>query len=582
MIKDNLNPDFAKGIVIDYYFEEEQRLKFVVMDIDKPNGSIQDQDLLGTFETTLATIVTASGQALQRPLAHPNRAKAGYIKIVAEEQTNLKHVVKMTYHGRDLDKKDFFGKSDPFYQISRTQEDGSTTVVYRSKHIAKTLNPTWDPAVIPVAALCNGDLDRQLLFEVYDWNRSGGSSADVGNLLELKASANELLKAQGKEFELINPKKREKKKSYQNSGYFQVVQFYLEDVPTFLDYLAGGTTLGLDVAIDFTASNGDPRSPNSLHFRDPSRLNYYQEAIFSVGNIWLTTTCHPVQAYDTDKQFPERVINLNFEAYGFGAKFGDGTVSHCFALNGNPKSPEVYGVQGILDAYMLALSNITLYGPTNFSPIINQVAAQIRERESRLGPGSDYSVLLMITDGEITDMESTIRAIVHASNLPLSIVIVGVGNADFTKMNILDADDQPLISDGRRCERDIVQFVPYRELAGNPHRLAKEVLAEIPDQFVSYMRSRGIKPRPARAHSFASITSQDSIPNMSDAGPSDYGLAGPSRHATMPGLRNYDAGQGSGALQRLATTPANYAPPAYTTPPSGNPQNYDHKSGPSY
>ena len=41
-------------------------------------------------------------------------------------------------------------------------------------------------------------------------------------------------------------------------------------------------------------------------------------------------------------------------------------------------------------------------------------------------------------------MDTTIRAIVSARKLPLSIVIVGVGDADFTSMNILDADDNPL------------------------------------------------------------------------------------------------------------------------------------------
>ena len=34
----------------------------------------------------------------------------------------------------------------------------------------------------------------------------------------------------------------------------------------------------------------------------------------------------------------------------------------------------------------------------------------------------------------ITDMEKTIDRIVKASSLPLSIVIVGVGNADFSAM----------------------------------------------------------------------------------------------------------------------------------------------------
>ena len=46
-----------------------------------------------------------------------------------------------------------------------------------------------------------------------------------------------------------------------------------------------------------------------------------------------------------------------------------------------------------------------------------------------------YYVLLIITDGEITDMDETKRAIVSASNLPMSIIIVGVGeNRDFSSM----------------------------------------------------------------------------------------------------------------------------------------------------
>lgn len=47
----------------------------------------------------------------------------------------------------------------------------------------------------------------------------------------------------------------------------------------------------------------------------------------------------------------------------------------------------------------------------------------------------------MLTDGAISDMEATKKAIIAASSLPLSIIIVGVGGADFTAMNVLDADD---------------------------------------------------------------------------------------------------------------------------------------------
>lgn len=44
---------------------------------------------------------------------------------------------------------------------------------------------------------------------------------------------------------------------------------------------------------------------------------------------------------------------------------------------------------------------------------------------------SEYYVLLMITDGVISDMAATKEAIVHAARLPMSIIIVGVGSDDF-------------------------------------------------------------------------------------------------------------------------------------------------------
>lgn len=73
-------------------------------------------------------------------------------------------------------------------------------------------------------------------------------------------------------------------------------------------------------------------------------------------------------------------------------------------------------------------------------------------------------MLLILTDGEITDLDQTRDAIVRASGLPLSIIIVGVGPADFKAMTLLDGDDGVLRSTtGEAVYRDIVQFVPFRD-----------------------------------------------------------------------------------------------------------------------
>ena len=95
-------------------------------------------------------------------------------------------------------------------------------------------------------------------------------------------------------------------------------------------------------------------------------------------------------------------------------------------------------------------------------------------------------------------MAETKQAIVAASNLPLSIIIVGVGNEDFRAMEALDSDRQALRSGNDVATRDIVQFVELRKFFGsqsyNRERLAQQVLAEVPKQLVSWMTQMGVKP----------------------------------------------------------------------------------------
>ena len=96
------------------------------------------------------------------------------------------------------------------------------------------------------------------------------------------------------------------------------------------------------------------------------------------------------------------------------------------------------------------------------------------------------------------DMQQTIDALVRGSRLPLSVVIVGVGDADFSSMEKLDGDGQKLrAANGTIAARDIVQFVPfskYREQSMG--RLAAETLCEIPRQMVNYMKAQHFVPNP--------------------------------------------------------------------------------------
>ncbi|XP_060897510.1 copine-9-like [Labrus mixtus] len=482
VIDNTLNPDFVRKFVLDFFFEEKQNLRFDVYNVDTRSSNLsKHKDFLGQMFCTLGEIIGSTGSRLERTLSGIPGKKCGTIIFTAEELSNCRDIATMQLCANKLDKKDFFGKSDPFLVFYRSNEDGTFTICHKTEVIKNNLNPVWQPFTIPVRALCNGDYDRTVKVDVFDWDRDG-SHDFIG---EFTTSYRELSRGQSQfnVYEVLNPKKKGKKKKYVNSGTVTLLSFKVESEYTFVDFIRGGTQLNFTVAIDFTASNGNPSQPTSLHYMSPYQMNAYAMALKAVGEI--------IQDYDSDKLFP---------AYGFGAKLPpDGKISHAFPLNSNTENPNCVGIEGVLESYFQSLRTVQLYGPTNFAPVINQVARCAAE----VTDGSQYFVLLMITDGVISDMAQTKESVVNAASLPMSIIIVGVGPAEFDAMEELDGDEVRVSSKGRFAERDIVQFVPFRDYidrSGNQvlsmARLAKDVLAEIPDQLLSFMKSRGIEPRP--------------------------------------------------------------------------------------
>ena len=442
LISDSLNPQWQKKFIMDYKFEERQMLKFAVYDMDSESNSLSDHDFLGSVEASLGEIVAVQSKGFSRKLGGRG-GKGGTIRILSEELLGNKEVARFSFSAKNLDKKDFFGKSDPYLEIGRSTECNQYAIVHRTEVIKSNLNPNWKQFQLEVRALCNGDYHRDLKFTVYDWN-SSGTPDYIGSF---HTTLERLKGGSGGEntFEVINEEKQKKKGAkYKNSGTVTLNSITIEAVPSFLDYIQGGTQVNFTVAIDFTGSNGNPQSPQSLHYQDPSgRPNQYVTAIQSVGEI--------VQDYDSDKMFP---------ALGFGARVPpSGQVSHEFFLTLSD-SPFCAGLEGLLGAYYNSLYNVQLYGPTNFSPVINHVA---KFAEAYISDPSNYFVLLIITDGIITDLEETKRSIISASRLPLSIIIVGVGDEDFSAMDALDSDDKLLRSGSMVAQRDIVQFVELRK-----------------------------------------------------------------------------------------------------------------------
>ena len=163
-----------------------------------------------------------------------------------------------------------------------------------------------------------------------------------------------------------------------------------EDIPSFTDYLKADYKISLIGAIDFTYSNGMPSNPTSLHYTGGH--NQYIEAIRAVGDI--------LNSYDSDKQYP---------FYGFGGipeYMGATEVSHCFPLNGNNENAEIVGVDGVLEKYNENVKQVKFLGPTNFAPVIKKAKEQVIAHQKK--DEKMYFILLILTDGEIHDMQETV------------------------------------------------------------------------------------------------------------------------------------------------------------------------------
>ena len=245
---------------------------------------------------------------------------------------------------------------------------------------------------------------------------------------------------------------------------------------TFLDYIRAGVRICLSIGIDFTGSNGHPLDEGTLHSIKGKQPNDYERAIQYCGDI--------VAYYDYDQMFP---------VYGFGAVVNGSynkEASMCFNLN-FLDNPEIYTIANVIKAYheCIEKDKITFSGPTEFAPIIQAVISRINEKDF------NYHILMILTDGVIDDLQETIDALVYASVLPLSVIIVGIGNEDFKKMEVLDGDHVPLVSsNGNKRMRDLVQFVAFSKYNNDEKALASEVLAEIPKQIVEYYKFKNLNP----------------------------------------------------------------------------------------
>uniref|UniRef100_A0A8D2J049 C2 domain-containing protein n=1 Tax=Varanus komodoensis TaxID=61221 RepID=A0A8D2J049_VARKO len=437
VIRSNLNPVFAKVFMVDYYFEEVQKLRFEVYDIHGHSSiGTHDDDFLGGMECTVGQIVAQ--KRMSKPLVLKYGKFAGKSTITVSVPRGWVHTLQPGNGSRLASPQDLFSKSDPFLEIYRINDDGSEQLVHRTEVRVSSRRRTDSPVLLTQCLA----VSSRVQCVVFDYD-SRGKHDFIG---EFYTTFEEMQKATGGNkvgWDCMNPKYKLKKRNYKNSGVVILLDLKVRRA----------APLSSGVAIDFTASNGDPRNSCSLHYINPYQPNEYLKALMTVGEICQDYDRCPPKEFPTGGHPSESAPWRPSVAQLLGEA----------AWPGHPHPPLPTGIQGVVESYQNCLPKIQLYGPTNVAPIITKVA-RVAAEEEKSKEASQYFILLILTDGVVTDMADTREAIVRASYLPMSIIIVGVGNADFTDMQVLDGDDGVLRSPkGEPVLRDIVQFVPFRE-----------------------------------------------------------------------------------------------------------------------
>lgn len=192
--------------------------------------------------------------------------------------------------------------------------------------------------------------------------------------------------------------------------------------------------------------------------------NPYQQCINIIGRT--------LAAFDDDGKIP---------MFGFGDAHT--TDKGVFQFGEGPAS----GFEDALARYAMVMPSVRLAGPTSFAPVIRKTIELVRA-------SWQYTILLIVADGAVSDPAETAKAIVEASSYPISIVCLGVGDGPFDLMESYD-DTLP----ARKF--DNFQFVNVTRVMTMDARykepfFAMSALMEIPEQYKTLGRLRMLT-RPA-------------------------------------------------------------------------------------
>lgn len=515
----DIHPGYDE-VAVDIFHTKASTTEFKSHEIHEPR--YQGAEHRGLPEPKDATPVTSAIVSIHHilrntpdwTLEHPIVGTASGKVIIHVEPSKEHDGCSFRFHIRGYSfpttRRNFLDRPDFFYEIFRKFQD-SWRLVYRSEEEKASLSPMWSEDQITLEALCNNDLNRELLIQIVDIE--GNNIKELGSFQTTVHGLMGAVSTNGncdtmKSFPVMNGDRKmgcvivlmatvitsgrfadesscgSHSLVVEPSGAFEILPAIAVEilpppnavgrsVPRFQDY-ARKCSIDWCLAIDFTESNGDFLSPSSAHYRTNGRLNDYEWTMSVVGET--------LRDLNPSQQYP---------IWGFGGRF-QGKTHPIFQCG---RTPKANGVSGLLQAYSSTFqTGMTLGNPRKLDNVLLAAAHHAKKQldaatTATVAPrGSlSYTLLTILLVGSESDVLAVKEKILAIRDAPLSIMVINMprgGPLDDRKLNIY-------LSSGRSNCTLIDGIVVSRRDAKT---LSDLVLNVLHHQLPSYFHSKGIVP----------------------------------------------------------------------------------------
>ncbi|TMS39696.1 hypothetical protein L596_006180 [Steinernema carpocapsae] len=446
--------DVFNAFSVEFEFDQFQQIKLEICDWTEDAMTV-----LGYTTFTVAELVCSAKEPVTRKVINEETGEFVSLALISSTPRPRPTPVLVQFLARNISKKVVSDSGQIQFQVFRIENNEDRTLLYRSEPCKNASKILWRHFTLQHGDIAD-TVDRQIEVVCYSRDEKSKRSVIGQFLTEYSALIN------GSSIQNLYHLTNGVKSSKKSSGTFEVVRCTDVVMHTFLDYVISGA---------------------HVHF-----------ALAMIS-----------RARKTRQQFQEYDPANQYAAFGFGARIPPlyrESQEFCLSLE---TDPNCRGVDGVMNAFTTALATVKPLSSASFAHVIYYVSKLAQHSHSRGNTGRpQYYVLTIITRGCIRDLKETVQAIIFASRAPISIIFVGIGGGSFSELERLGAAGSRLAFQGRKAERDVVQFASV-----NPQTISdvgieefksvfrEQALAQVPWQMATWMMKNGTTPNSAKGSS---------------------------------------------------------------------------------